>query len=169
MNCTSCVLVDLGVTDENNYDSIIAYHSCVNARPNDIIIADSATSVNASTTFISEDGETVARQVKQIQRLLSEEEVAQIIIAYQGGTSANELAREYGCNRKAICSHLKKHGIVVTRKRIRSQEEVQHIIKLYEEGSIIEDIAMRHNVSQATISRLLHENGVRVRNRWDYD
>jgi len=38
-----------------------------------------------SATFISDEGETVARQVQQFQKHLSEEEVAQIIVAYQGG------------------------------------------------------------------------------------
>ena len=87
-------------------------------------------SVKRPAPFFSGEGETVVREIQQAQKHLSDEEVAEIVIAYQGGKSANVLAREYGCNRHAICNHLKKHGIKVTRNRIRSEEVVRQIIAL---------------------------------------
>ena len=109
------------------------------------------------------------RQIRQEQKRLSEKEVAKIIIAYQGGKSANVLAREYGCNRKAIYGHLKKHGVTVSRSKIRSEETVRQIIALYESKQQMKEIADRYGVSESAINRLLHENGVRVRSRWDYE
>jgi len=100
---------------------------------------------------------------------LSEDEVAQIITAYQGGKSANVLAREYGCNRKAIIGHLKKHGVTVSCSKIRSEETALQIIALYESGILISEIAKRYEVSDSSINRLLHANRVKVRSRWDYE
>ena len=160
--------MDLGVPDENILDCIITHHVRVKSRPNDNIIADIASSVKPDATFISEYGETVVRQVRQAQKHLSEEEVAQIVLAYQEGKSANVLAREYGCNRKAICDHLKKNGVTVSRSKIRSEEAAQQIIALYEANHLIAEIAGRYDVSESSINRLLHANGVRVRSRWEY-
>ena len=162
-------MVDLGVPDENILDCIITHHVRLKSRPNDNIIADIASSVKPNATFISDYGETVVRKVRQVQKHLSEEEIDQIIIAYQAGKSANVLAREYGCDRKAICDHLKKHGVTVSRSKIRSEETAQQIIALYEANHLIAEIADRYDVSESAINRLLHANGVRVRSRWDYE
>ena len=110
----------------------------------------------------------MVRQVRQIQKRLSEKEVTEVILAYQEGISANALAREYGCDRHAIYNHLKKHGIKVSRNRIRTEESVRQIIMLYESSIFIADIADQYDVSESTINRLLRENGVRIRSRWEY-
>jgi len=161
--------VVLDTPDENIFDRIIA-HKCHagTTLSNNTIIAQNSASVNKAATFISDKGEIVAKQIRQAQKRLSKDEVAQIITAYQGGKSANVLAREYGCNRKAICGHLKKHGVTVSRNKIRSEKAVRNIIAQYERGVMIEMIADQYDVSQSTINRLLRENDVTIRNRWDY-
>jgi len=161
--------VELPDLDYKQLDRLIAHKRRARTLPNGTIIPQKSASVKTAATFISEDGETVVRQVRQIQKHLSEDEVAQIIRAYQGGKSANVLAREYGCNRKAICDHLKKHDVTVSRSKIRSEETVRHIIALYEANHLIEEIAKLYDVSKSSINRLLHANGVNVRSRWDYE
>jgi len=163
-------LVELNEPDLNNLNRIISHKLHLKSSlPSKLIIPHQVASVNTAATFISDEGEIVAKQIRQQQKRLSEDEVAQIITAYQGGMSANVLAREYGCNRKAICDHLKKHGVKVTRNRIRSEESVRNIVALYESGIMIEVIADQYDVSQSTINRLLRENGVKIRSRWDYE
>ena len=159
----------LSALDENKSDKIIAHkQSAKNPHPDNVIIAHSPAPVKIAATFISEEGETVARQMRQIQKNLSEKEIARVILGYQSGKSSYELAREYGCNRKTICAQLKKHGIEVSQNKIKSEETVQSIISLYEKGHTIQEVANRHEVSTATINQLLHKNGVLVRSRWDY-
>ena len=162
--------MELNEPDLNNLDRIIAHKRHANTPLlTGALIPHNAVSVNMSATFFSDEGETVARQVQQFQKHLSAEEVAQIIIAYQGGKSTNKLADEYGCNRHTICTQLKKHGIKVSRNKIRSKEMVREIIGLYEGGKLIAEIAEQYEVSESTINRLLHENGVIIRTRWDYE
>jgi len=162
--------VELNEPDLNNLDRIIAHKGHAGTPlPTKAIIPQHAFAVKDSATFISDEGEKVVSQIRQTQKHLSEDEVAQIIITYQNGKSANKLADEYGCDRHTICDHLKKHDIKVSRNRIRSEEAMRQIIALYESNVFISDIADQYDVSESTINRLLHENGVKVRNRWDYE
>jgi len=159
-------MVALSDLDENKLDRIIAHRqSTRTAESRNHIITRPSGPVSV---FISEDGETVTRQIQQIQKRFSQEEAAQIACAYQNGKSTNELARKYGCHRKTISAQLKKQGIEVSLNKYKTEEEVRRIVSLYEKGSTIEEIANRHEVSTATINRLLHENRVSIRSRWDY-
>jgi len=161
--------VELPDLDYKQLDRLIAHKRRAEPLPASAIIPHKSTVVKTEATFISEDGETVAKQIRQTQTRLSDDEVAQIIAAYQGGKSSNVLAREYGCSRQAICDQLKKHGIKVTRNKISSVEAVCQVISLYESGIFIADIADQYYVSESTINRLLRTNGVRIRSRWEYE
>ena len=162
--------MELNEPDLNNLDRIIAHkrhaRTPLPAKPS---ILQHAASVKESVTFISNEGETVVSQIRQPQKHLSKEEVAQIVIDYQGGKSANVLAREYGCDRHTIVTHLKKHGINVSRSKIRSDKDVRKIISMYEAKHFIADIAELYEVSESSINRLLRANGVIIRSRWDYE
>ena len=161
--------MELPDLDYKQLDRLIAHKRRARTLRNGTIIPQKPASVKVAATYISEDGDTVVKQIRQSQKRLNADEVAQIVLAYQGGKSANVLSREYGCNRKAICDHLKKNGVIVSRSKIRSEETVQQIIALYEANHLISEIADQYGVSESAINRLLHANGVRVRSRWDYE
>jgi len=161
--------VELPDLDYKQMDRLIAHKRRAKTPSHGAIIPHKSKSVKSAASYISEEGEIFAKQIRQAQKHLSDEEIVQIIAAYQGGKSANVLAREYGCNRKAICDHLKKHGVTVSRSKISSEETVRQIIALYESGKLISEIAKQYSVSESAINRLLHGNGVEVRNRWDYE
>ena len=162
--------MELNEPDLNNLDRLIAHRVQARASsPGISIIACNAAPVKPPSTFISDEGETVVSQVRQIQKHLSEREVAQIVLDYQNGISMNNLADEFGCDRHTICDHLKKHGIKVSHNKIKSEEAVRRIVMLYEDGHMIEEIADQYDVSQTTINRLLRKHGVRIRSRWDYE
>jgi|GEM_PF-1910319 len=162
-------LVELPGFDYKSLDRLIAHKRCAETLHDDTIIPKESTSVKTAATYISDNGEIVAKQIQQIQKHLSGEEIAQLIADYQSGKSTNQLAHEYGCNRHTIANQLKKHGIKVSRSKIRSGEAVHRIIALYENGKLIAEIAKQYEVSESAINRLLHENGVRIRSRWDYE
>jgi len=120
-------LVELTTIDENKLNQIIAFKL---ATPS----PQAADSIQYNPRHISEQGEIVASALKQIQKHLTPEETAQIVLAYQNGRSANELAREYDCDCKTICGHLKKHGIEVSRSKIKNEQASKEIVALYERG-----------------------------------
>jgi len=166
----SLYMVDLDTPEANNWDRILAHkHHAKTDLPIKNIIAHKDVPVNTAATFISDEGETVVRQTRQIQKHLSKKEIAQIIRAYQNGKSANQLAEEYDCDRHTITAQLKRHGIAVSRSKIRSEETVHSIIVLYEEGHFMDEIAKQYDVSASAINRLLKANGVQIRSRWDYE
>ena len=160
--------MELSALDENKLDRIIAHRSTAVDAATDTIIAPGHALFNNADAFISTDGEKVARQIRQVQKRLSKEEVGQVILAYQGGKSTNELARLYGCNHHTICDQLKKHGVRLGCAKIKSEEEVRRAIALYESNLTMDEVATQFGVSATTINRLLHENGVKLRSRWDY-
>lgn len=162
------LLVELSDLDENKLNKIIAFkQSARKRRPNNPILSDKSAPINRVATFISEEGEKVARQIRQAQRRdFSEDDIAAIIAAYQSGKSANELAREYSCDRKTICAHLKKHGIEVSREKIKNEETSKEIIALYERGHTAAEIAKMTSISATTIQRHLNEQGIKLRGRW---
>ena len=89
-------MVELSALDMNLLDKILKYkagNSCKNnLKKYDKIIN------NIKTT-------------KPRQKLLSKEEVEQIIHKYQQGSTIYELADTYGCHRQTISRHLKKNGV----------------------------------------------------------
>jgi len=164
-------MVELSDLDENKLDRITAHKQCARkTAPNNIIIACDPSPVNNTTTFISADGEIVAKQLRQIQRRdFNEADIATIIAAYKSGKSTNRIATEYNCHRRTICGILKKHGIEVDQRKIRSEEDVRRVLTLYEGRYTIADIAKQFGVSDNTINQLLHKHGVKIRSRWDYE
>ena len=161
------LLVGLSALDENKLDKIVTHkRNAKQPHPNNHIIAPDTALVNNAATFISAEGEIVARKIRQIQKSLSAEEIVQIILAYQNGKSANELAREYGCNRHTICEHLKKHGIEISRSKIKQEEQLKEIVTLYERGHTAAEVAKLTGLSAATIQRHLNEQGIKLRGRW---
>ena len=162
-------LVELPGFDYKSLDRLIAHKRRARTLLDNAIIPKTSTSVKTAATYISDNGEIVAKQIRQFQKHLSKEEVAQIIAAYHDGKSANALADEYGCDRHTVANQLKKHGIKVSRSKIRSEEAIHRIIALYENGKLIAEIAKQYEVSESAINRLLHENGVKIRSRWDYE
>jgi len=78
------VLVELPDLDYKQLDRLIAHKRRARPLPNGAIIPHKSKSVKTAATYISEDGEIVAKQIRQSQKRLSEDEVAQIITAYQG-------------------------------------------------------------------------------------
>jgi len=152
-------LVELSALDENKLDCLIAHKL---AAP----FSKPAHHSHYNSRHISAQGEIVASALKQIQKHLTLEEIAQIILAYQNGRSSNDLAREYGCNRHTICEYLKKHGIEVSRSKIKNEGQSKEIVTLYECGHTAAEVAKITGRSTATIQRHLHEQGVKMRGRW---
>ena len=154
-------MVELSELDENKLDRIIAHkHGPNQPAPQSIPPAH-------DSCYISPEGETVVRQIRQTQRRnFSEEDIVDIIAAYRGGKSANVLARIYGCSRHTICNHLKKHGVEVCRSKIKGEETSNKILALYACEQTAAEIAAVIGVSATAIQRHLTANGVKMRGRW---
>jgi DNA invertase Pin-like site-specific DNA recombinase len=158
-------VVELSTLDENKLDRIISHIQSRKKSPQNACVPLAAPP-DYSSRRISEQGETVASALKQPQKRLTQNEIDQIILAYQSGKSTNELARIYGCNRHTICDQLKKHSIEIDRSKIKTEEKSKEIIALYKRGLTAAEVAKQTGLSAATIQRHLAEQGIKLRGRW---
>jgi len=157
--------VELSSLDENKLDKIVSHIRSGEKSPQNANISPTAPP-EYTPRHVSAQGEIVASALKQPQKHLTQEEIDQIIRAYQSGKSTNELARAYNCNRQTICSQLKKRGIEVSRSKIKTDEKSEEITALYEHGHTAAEIARLIGLSATTIQRHLHERGISLRGRW---
>jgi len=157
------LMVALTALDSNRIDGIISYKQGLGkfAPRSDRPASDLIDS--------SPEGEVVARQIRQVQRRsFREEETEAIIFAYECGRSTNALAGDYGCHRRTISNHLKKHGVEVCRSKIKSEETSQEIVALYGRGHNAKEVGEFVGLSETTIQRHLLACGVAIRGRWGY-
>ena len=132
------------------------------------LVNDDSTSLSQSPIIISEFGDLKVAKIRQPQKCLSDDEIIQAIAEYENGASTYELAEKYGCGRKVISGHLKKHGVNVTNNKITSTLDRGQVISLYASRLNAKQIAEKLNVKPKIIINLLRVNNVPIRSRWDY-
>jgi DNA-directed RNA polymerase specialized sigma24 family protein len=160
-------VVELSNPNENNLDKILRY-KCGAKLARNIPAYHPNTEIESQspTRYISEEGETVARAIRQEQKRLTADEAAQIAAAYRGGKSTYAIAEAFGCDRKTVCAHLKAQGIAVSQSKVKTEEELREMITLYERGQTMTEIAKLTGISASSIQSYLKKNGVRMRGRW---
>jgi DNA invertase Pin-like site-specific DNA recombinase len=101
----------------------------------------------------------------QLQRRLSSDEIADLVVSYQAGTTVNELARIYRINRTTILEHLRRQGVQRRRPRRLQPVDIDKAVRLYVSGTSIESIAHELRVGPTTVRRVLRQAGVELRQR----
>lgn len=122
-----------------------------------------------STVLQSQDsGDTaeaqqpIVRGLKQYQKILSPQEISELITAYQSGLTTYQLAKQFGCHRNTVSLHLKSNGIKI-RNRPLSETQIDEAVRLYESGLSCVKIGKIIGADDTTILKRLRERGVRLR------
>ena len=158
-------MAGLSGQDSNNYTKLIAYRRRILAEPaHNIITPNSETSVRR----VNEYGETEICRTTSLQKHLTNAEILEIAKAYNNGKTTYELAKEYGCCRKAISNALIGVGITPSKSKAQAKMYVGIVIKMYEEYKTTAEIAKRFGVHPNAVLRCLRENNIPIRSRWDY-
>jgi hypothetical protein len=106
------------------------------------------------------------RRKAQTQRRLAPDEVRQLIDAYRGGASANELSATFGIHRTTALDHLARNGIERrTNARKLNDEQVARASQMYRLGSSLSVVANHFRVNAATVAKELRAAGVELRPR----
>jgi DNA-binding CsgD family transcriptional regulator len=96
----------------------------------------------------------------------SDEEIAQWIVAYQGGASASSIARSYGVNRDTVVQHLKRAGVSIRIPTGVARKVTDEIADLWAEqysaGQTAASIAKDWGVTTPTVSKYLRRLGIKV-------
>jgi DNA-directed RNA polymerase specialized sigma24 family protein len=109
------------------------------------------------------------RTIRQVQRRLRPDEVAQLLIGYQEGLTVFQLAERFRIHRGTVTSILKRNGVTM-RNRSLTADQIEHAVAMYREGLSLVKVADRIGCSHGTIWNALTTAGVALRKRpgWKY-
>lgn len=89
------------------------------------------------------------------------EEVSDIVTAFNEGVTFKELSKKYKAHFNTIKQVLVNNGVDTSRKRKWSKEDITTIVTLYKkEGLTVEEIRSKYKTRTQTIYDILNENGV---------
>jgi DNA-directed RNA polymerase specialized sigma24 family protein len=102
------------------------------------------------------------KPVRQVQRRLSPEQVAQLIADYQAGASMEELAAQWQLHRTTVAAQLRRAGVELRRQGLPA-ERMDEAVRLYGEGWSCQRLAERYNCDDETVRQVLKRAGVSIR------
>ncbi len=102
------------------------------------------------------------RELRCVQRRLSQPEVEALLADYEAGGRFGELAKVYGIHRTTVSAHVARAG--KTRGQL-TEAQVDEAVRLYGQGLSLRAVGNRLNVTDKTIRRVLDRQAVAVRPR----
>lgn len=101
---------------------------------------------------------------RQLQRRLKPNEVEELVVAYEAGSSVPVVAETFGINRETVLLHLERRG-VRRRAAVRklSDDEVSLAASRYEAGEPMAALTARFAVDGKTLRREIAAVGVVLR------
>jgi lambda repressor-like predicted transcriptional regulator len=104
----------------------------------------------------------MVNQIRQRQKRLSGDEIAQLIAKYKTGSTTYELAAQFGCHRTTVSEHLKANGVRMRRKPL-TEGQVDKAVRLHESGLSLAKVSQQIGADTETIRARLRKRGVVMR------
>lgn len=104
----------------------------------------------------------VATDIREC-RMLSPDEVAELVDAYRHGAEMNELSRRYGVHRHTVDRHLERAGVSKRQMTKMTPAKVEQAKELYGQGLSTNQIGKKFGISGSTVWKALKRAGVRMR------
>jgi DNA-binding CsgD family transcriptional regulator len=104
----------------------------------------------------------VAIEIREC-RMLSPDEVAELVEAYRHGAEMNELARRYGVHRHTVDRHLERAGVSKRPMVKMTEARVERAKELYGQGLSTNEIGKQFGTSGSTVWKALKRAGVKMR------
>ncbi|MEE1794372.1 helix-turn-helix domain-containing protein [Streptomyces sp. BE308] len=104
----------------------------------------------------------VATDVREC-RMLSPDEVTELVEAYRHGAEMNELSRRYGVHRHTVDRHLERAGISKRQMTKMTPARVEKAKELYGQGLSTNQIGKKFGISGSTVWKALKRAGVKMR------
>ena len=107
--------------------------------------------------------------LRQKQTRLTELQRSEVVRRYAAGESANDLAVEFGVDRRTLTSHLRRAGVDV-RDRVIDQMDVAEAEQLYVSGLSLARVGEQLGMSAGTVLTAFRSAGIVTRavgtNQW---
>jgi transposase len=81
-----------------------------------------------------------------------------MITGYQAGATVYELGRQFGVNRKAVSTILRRYGVSMRRQGLHS-EQIEEAARLRAAGWTLDEVGNQLSVDARTVARRLHDVG----------
>jgi len=102
------------------------------------------------------------RTIKQIHRRLLPAQIDELVQAYQGGATLNEIAHRFDVHRDNVARALQGRG-VPRRYRMLEGERLNQAITAYQAGNSLAAVGAEMGVSMDTIREALKKAGATIR------
>jgi transposase-like protein len=113
---------------------------------------------------------TAAPRVHKLDKRLDPAVVAELVAAYEAGTSATQLTKQYNVGKGSVLRLLHEAGVAIRQPRVMGQAEIDQAVQLYESGQSLQRVGDHLGWNHKTIYRQLKKRGVTMRspNDWQY-
>ncbi|WP_406158271.1 hypothetical protein [Streptomyces canus] len=105
---------------------------------------------------------SVATEIREC-RMLSPDEVAELVEAYRHGATEQALARKYGVHRHTVDRHLERAGVAKRPMTKMTPAKVEQAKQLYGRGLSTNQIGKKFGISGSTVWKALKRAGVKMR------
>lgn len=157
-------MVRLSDTDTNNYDRLLRYKNSLISQdkvqefPNTISPSD-----NSALPVKDDDiNERVVSQLQKKQKILSKEEIQQLIVDYKSGLTVKQLANKFGCYRITVSRKLKTAGVII-RHMPPTDSVIVRMVELYQSGLSLNEVSRQVGRSTKTIKKYIELRGIKIR------
>lgn len=99
--------------------------------------------------------------MKQVQKRLDGQKIAQLVAAHEAGAGVKELGRQFGIHRRTASDILRREGAL--RAPGIQPDDLPEVVRLYEQGWSLARLGDRFHVAPDTVGRALRAEGVRIR------
>lgn len=96
---------------------------------------------------------------RDVRRRLGVEQIQQLVVAYQVGVHASELARQYGISKASVFMLLEDQSITLRRRRM-ADAEIDAAARLYQSGLTLRQVGKQLGRSHDQVREVLEERGV---------
>lgn len=99
---------------------------------------------------------------RRLDRRLTVETIAELVAAYEAGTSTPELCKRYELSKGGVLKLLGEAGVTM-RKQPMTDEQTEMAVKLYGEGRSLQAIGDQLGKAKSSVREVLLAQGVRMR------
>ena len=110
-------------------------------------------------------GSTVAREIRKVYKLLTDEDMVEIVRLYDEGMSTRQIAAAKGVHWHTVQSRLRAADVTMRRRTKTPESVVDEIARLYASGLSMQAVGDKLGLNQQTVCNMLHERGVATRTR----
>ena len=123
-------------------------------------VAEGSHTATSQVTAIEDPA--VATQVNE-NRILSRDEVAELVEEYRRGATLRGLSRRFGVHRATVDRHLERAGVAKRPQVKMTPDRVAQAVEFYGQGWSTQRIGRELYVSASTVCQALKRAGVKMR------